>query len=319
MGDVGERTAVDQSRCVFDGLDQVRFDGILHEDGHSPFDAELAGRDQIAVQVIGYGDVAHAFLEVHEVTGQAEGCHDFRCDSNHEVVFPRETADFAAHADDDVAQGPVVHVHDALPDDAAHVDAQGIALVDVIIDGCGQEVVGSRNGMHVAGKMQVDVFHRQDLGVTTAGSTAFDAEDRSQGRFAQSDDGFMTHVVQGLGQADGRQGLAFTGRRRRNGRDQDQFPIFVLREAFDGVKRNLCFIFSVEFQVIIGEADLVCNGRNRFQFRLLCNFDIAQYLCHSSCHSCSLHKKKAAPLEVCPDGRLQEIMLPVVTPLPSVT
>ena len=132
VGDVGERTAVDQGRCVFDGLDQVRFDGILHEDSHSPFDAELAGRDQIAVQVIGYGDVAHAFLEVHEVAGQAEGCHDFRCDSDHEVVFPRETADFAAHADDDVAQGPVVHVHDALPDDAAHVDAQGIALVDVI-------------------------------------------------------------------------------------------------------------------------------------------------------------------------------------------
>ena len=66
--------------------------------------------------------------------------------------------------------------------------------------------------MHVAGKMQVDVFHRQDLGVTTAGSTAFDAEDRSQGRFAQGDDGFMTHVVQGLGQADSRQGLAFAGR-----------------------------------------------------------------------------------------------------------
>ena len=145
------------------------------------------GKNMLQIKRGGCEDYISAESLVGEVTGQAEGCHDFRCDSDHEVVFPRETADFAAHADDDVAQGPVVHVHDALPDDAAHVDAQGIALVDVIIDGCGQEVVGSRNGMHVAGKMQVDVFHRQDLGVTTAGSTAFDAEYRTQGRFAQSD------------------------------------------------------------------------------------------------------------------------------------
>ena len=162
----------------------------------------------------------------------------------------------------------------------------------MVVDGCGQEVVGCRNGVHVTGEVQVDVFHGQDLGIAAASSTAFDAEDRPQGRFAQGDDSLMAHVVQCLGQADCGQGLAFASRCRRDGRNQDQFPVFILRQALDGVKRNLCFIFSVEFQVIIGEADLFRNGRNRFQFRLLCNFDIAQYLCHSSCHSCSLHKKR---------------------------
>lgn len=34
-----------------------------------------------------------------------------------------------------VSQGPVVHVHDPLPDDAAHVDAKGVALMDVVVDG----------------------------------------------------------------------------------------------------------------------------------------------------------------------------------------
>ena len=69
VGDVGKGTAVNEGRRMFDGLDQVRFDGIFHEDGHSPFDTELTGRNQISVQVISYGDVPHPLLEVHEVTG----------------------------------------------------------------------------------------------------------------------------------------------------------------------------------------------------------------------------------------------------------
>lgn len=104
VGDVGKGTAVNEGRRVFNRLDQIRFDGIFHEDGHGAFDAELTGRDQVAVKVVGDGDVPHPFLEVHEVTGQAQGCHDFRSDGDHEVVFPGEAADLAAHADDEVAK-----------------------------------------------------------------------------------------------------------------------------------------------------------------------------------------------------------------------
>ena len=215
------------------------------EDCHSTFDAELAGRHEIAVQVIGYGDIAHALLQVHEVAGQAQRRHDFRGDGNHKMVFPREPADLAAHADDDVAQGPVVHVHDALPDDAAHVDAQGVALMNVVVDGSGQKIVGRRNSVHVACKMEVNIFHRQYLRVTAAGSAAFNTEYGAERRLAQGDDGFMAHVVQRLGEADRRQRLAFAGRRRRNSRDEDELAVFVFRKALNSVKGNLCLIFTI--------------------------------------------------------------------------
>ena len=245
MRDVGEGAAVYEGRRVLDRLDEVRLDSVLHEDSHCAFDAELAGRHEVAVQVISYGDVAHALLQVHEVAGQAQGRHDFRGDGNHEVVFPRESADLASHADDDVAQGPVVHVHDALPDDAAHVDAQGVALMNVVINGSGQKIVGRRNSVHIACKMEINIFHRQYLRIAAAGSTALNAEYGSKGRFAQGDDGLMTHVVQRLGEADRRQRLAFAGRRRRNSRDEDELAVFVFRKTLDSVKGNLCLIFTV--------------------------------------------------------------------------
>ena len=76
--------------------------------------------------------------------------------------------------------------------------------MDVVVDGRCQKVVSRRNGVHVTGEMEVDVFHGQDLGITAAGSAAFDAKDRAERRFAQGDDGLMAHVIQGLCQADGR-------------------------------------------------------------------------------------------------------------------
>ena len=45
-------------------------------------------------------------------------------------------------ADGDLAQRAVVHVQHALPGDAAHVEAELVAVVDVVVDHRGQQVVG---------------------------------------------------------------------------------------------------------------------------------------------------------------------------------
>ncbi len=103
------------------------------------------------------------FLRIHEVAGQAENGHDFRSDGNHEMIFPGEAVDFAAQTDDDVAQGPVIHIHDAFPDDAAHVNAQALPWWTWLSMGCSQEVVGRRNSVHIACKMEVDIFHGENL------------------------------------------------------------------------------------------------------------------------------------------------------------
>ena len=50
----------------------------------------------------------------------------------------------AAEADDDVAQRAVVHVDDAPPGDAPRIDAERVAVVDVVVEHRGQQVVRRR-------------------------------------------------------------------------------------------------------------------------------------------------------------------------------
>ena len=84
-----------------------------------------------------------------------------------------------------MAELTVVHVDDALPGDALNVDAELVALLNMIVEHGGQQVVGGADGMEVAGKVQVDVLHGDDLGPTAAGGTALYAKDGAERRLAQ--------------------------------------------------------------------------------------------------------------------------------------
>ena len=245
MGNIGKGTAVNQGRCIFRRLDNIGFDGIFHENSHSPFYTELTGPDRIAIKVIGNDDISHPFLQIHEITGQAENSHDFRSYGNHEMVFPWESIDLAAETYDDITQCPVIHIHDAFPYDAAHVDAKGISLMYMIVDGSSQQVVGCRNSMHIARKVKIDIFHGENLGIAAASSSPFDTKYRSQRRFAQCRHRLMPQLVQSLGQADCRKRLAFSGRGRGNSRYQHEFPVFIFGQPFNRIKRNFCFIFAI--------------------------------------------------------------------------
>ncbi len=121
------------------------------------------------------------------------------------VVHPAQPAD-------DVPQGPVVHVHHAVPGDAARVDAEIVGVVEVVVEHGGQQVVGRADGVHVAGEVEVDVLHGHDLGVAAAGRPALHAEAGAHRRLAEADRGPLADAVQPVAQSDARGRLAFAGR-----------------------------------------------------------------------------------------------------------
>ena len=131
--------------------------------------------------------------------------------------------------------------------------------------------------MEIARKVQVDVFHGDDLGVSAAGRAAFDAEAGSQGRFAQGDDGLLADLGEALGQADGRRGLAFAGRRRRNGRHQDQFARFVLADFVKQAVGQFGLVLTVHFQVIRRNAQFGRDVRDGKHFTLLRDFNVRKH------------------------------------------
>ena len=126
--------------------------------------------------------LARRDLQVGEVLRQAEHRHDLGGDGDVELGLARVAVGDAAEADDDIAQRAVVHVDGAGPGDAARVDVQFVAVVDVVVDQRGEQVVGRGDGVEVAGEVQVDLLHRDDLREATAGRAALDAEARARAR-----------------------------------------------------------------------------------------------------------------------------------------
>ena len=162
-----------------------------------------------------------------------------------------------------MAQRPVVHIENPLPDDAAHIDTQFIALVNVVVNSGGQQIVSRRNGMHVPRKMNVDIFHRQDLGMPAAGGAALDPEDGAERRFAHGRNRLLAEKVKRLRQTDRCHGLPFSGRSRVDSRHQDEFTVFMPLQPFNGGKRNFCFVLAVKLQIVFRQTHLRGNLRNR--------------------------------------------------------
>ena len=61
-----------------------------------------------------------------------------------------------------------------------------VAVVEVVVDERGGEVVGRADRVDVAGQVEVEVLHRDDLAVAAAGGAALDPEHRAEARLADA-------------------------------------------------------------------------------------------------------------------------------------
>ena len=100
------------------------------------------------------------------------------------------------------AQWAIVHVDRAGPADSLGVETERVAVLEMIVEQCGEERMRARDRVKVAGEVQVDVLHRQDLGVTAARRAAFHPEHRAQTRLAHAENRVRANAPKRLGEAD---------------------------------------------------------------------------------------------------------------------
>ena len=81
---------------MFEGLYQVGHHRFLEERRHRARGLKVARGNRLARPGLGYYDGAEAVLEVLETIGEAEHCHNLRCNSNVETVFAWEAVGDAA-------------------------------------------------------------------------------------------------------------------------------------------------------------------------------------------------------------------------------
>ena len=128
------------------------------------------------------------------------------------------------------------------------------------VDGRRQQIVGCRDGMNVAGEVEIEVLHGDDLAVSAACGAAFDSEGRSQTRLAHAGEDLLAQMrSQRLAQPDGRGGLAFS---QGSGSDGGYHHILAARKTLQPVEnREADFGLGVSIKIqLMGEnAGLVRN------------------------------------------------------------
>ena len=229
VSNVGEGTAVDKRGRALERLHQIGLERVFKQRGHGTLGLEVAGTDGLAGIAVADNDLAQALLKIVDARGQAQDCHDLGGDGDIEAVLARHALGLTANAVDDVAQLTVVHIDDALPSDAFNVNTELIALLDVVIKHGGQQVIGGTDSVEVAGKVQVDILHGDDLSPAAAGSTALNAKDGAERRLAQGNGTLDAATTQAVGQTDGRGGLALARGRWVDSGHEDELGLVISR------------------------------------------------------------------------------------------
>ena len=96
-------------------------------------------------------------------------------------------------------------------------------MLDGVIEKSTKKVVGCGDGVEVASEVKIDVFHWDDLSVSTAGSAAFDAKDWAKGWFSKGRHGVLADLSKTVGKTDAGCGLAFACWSWGDRGDEDQF------------------------------------------------------------------------------------------------
>ena len=137
--------------------------------------------------------------------------------------------------------------------------------MNMVIQHRRQQVVGELNSVEVAGEVQVDVFHWNNLGVASAGSAAFHSENRAETGFTQTNHGILANAIECITQTHCGGGFALAGWRRADCGYQHQFAIRFVRQTGDKFRRYFRLVMTVGFDLVFWNAEPIgCQLTNSF-------------------------------------------------------
>ena len=96
---------------------------------------------------------------------------------------------------DHISQHAVIHIHAAFPGDLSRINIQFVSLLNVVIQHGRQQIIGRCDGVKISCKMQIQLFHRNYLGISAARGPSLYAKAWSQGRLSQGNHGFLSHLI----------------------------------------------------------------------------------------------------------------------------
>ena len=164
-----------------------------------------------------------------------------------------------------------------MPRDLGGINVQLIAEMNVGVQHSGQQVICRANSMKVARKVQINIFHGNDLGISATGRATFNTKNRSQRRLTQRNNHILAALGQRVRQTNGCGGLSFACRGRIDCSYQNKLArsMFFLAKQ---IKIDFSLVVSVNLKVFVLDAYFLGNFTNEFRRCRLSNFDIAWHV-----------------------------------------
>ena len=277
MSDVCEWSAVYDCRNVLQCLNEVRFQGVFQEGCHSAFCMEITCCYRF---LLGYFTVGisnnnsgKSFFQVFDVTCKTKNCHDLRCNSDVISVFTRHSVCSSAEAVYYVTELTVIHVYASSPCDLSWIDVQSVALENVVVDHCCEQVVCCADRMEVTCEVKVDILHRNYLCIAAACCTALNTEYRSERWLTESYHNALAEPLHTVCKTYCCSCFSFTCRCRVDSSYEDQLAVLFVA-FFQEIVINLCFVLTILLQIFVVDACFFCDLGDRLHCALLCNFDV---------------------------------------------
>jgi hypothetical protein len=143
------------------------------------------------------------------------------------------------------------------------------------VDRGGEEVIGSRDGVDIAGQVEVEILHGDHLAVATTRSAALNPKGRTLAGLTNTGKDALAQISsQSLAETDSGGGLALTQRRGSDGGYIDVLPIGGIFEAVEDLQFHLGLVRAIELKLLGEDAQLIGNIQDGLEGSFLGDLDI---------------------------------------------
>ena len=221
MRNVCKRSGMYECWTTFKCLQQVRLNRVTQERGHRASNFQVFSGDRFAVNRFGDHNAAKTRSKIGKIGCERKYSHNFTGNGDHRFGFTDDTVLTTTETDDRLTNRAITDVNDARPGDAAQVDVECVAVMQVIVEECRGEIMRGANRVHITGEVQVELLHRNHLAIAAARSAALDTEDWSEAWLSNRNGGAVANLVEALRESNGGGGLPFTEWRWTDRGDHD--------------------------------------------------------------------------------------------------
>ena len=187
MSNVGKRTAMNKCWCTLCCLNQIWLQSIEKESYDTATYTHILYGKWLVVLGDAQEDIIDTATKIIDACCETHDSHDFRSRSDIEACLCLDAV-LIADTGDDAAETTVVYVHHAAPENLLQLETLCLVLETVVIQEGSNHVVGLCNGMEIASEMEINLIHRQNLGVTATCGTTLHAKAWTERWFAQGYD-----------------------------------------------------------------------------------------------------------------------------------